>query len=114
MSKLHNFSLIEFFHEERTLEQRIEQLRASLDDFNIYLPEAQVIIKDEARAAKDIMVDLRERLNSYVIRLNHDFSLKNYDYVMTDISDKTIRDIYKVLGPFDHYAHHDADDDLDT
>ena len=96
------------------LEKRIAHLRASLDDFNIYLPETQVIMKDENRAKKDIVVDLRERLNSYVIRLNHNFALKNYDHVMLEISDKTIRDIYKVLGPFDHFAHHDADDDMDT
>jgi len=73
-----------------------------------------VILKDEFRAEKDIMVDLRERMNGYIIRLNHEFALDNYNYVMENISDKTIRDIYKVLGPFDHYAHHEADDDLDT
>ena len=71
-------------------------------------------MKDKPRAEKDILVDLRERLNSYIVKLNHDFALKNYDYVTTFIGDKTIQDIYKVLGPFDHYAHHDVDDDMDT
>ena len=71
-------------------------------------------MKDVQRAEKDILVDLRERLNGYIIRLQHDFALWNYDYVMNHISDKTVRDIYKVLGPFDHYAHHEADDDLDS
>ena len=33
---------------------------------------------------------------------------------MTRVSDKTTQDIYRVLGPFDHFEHHDADDDLDT
>ena len=50
----------------------------SLDNFNIYLPQTQVIIKDVKRAEKDIMVDLRERLNGYVMTLNHDFALSNY------------------------------------
>jgi len=71
-------------------------------------------MKDEKRAEKDIMVDLRERLNGYIIKLSHQFALANYDYVMTTVHDKTIKDIYKVLGPFDHFAHHDADDDMDT
>ena len=71
-------------------------------------------MKDVLRAEKDILVDLRERLNGYIIRLQHDFAIQNYDYVMNCISDKTVRDIYKVLGPFDHYANRDADDDLDT
>ena len=114
VTKLQTYSLIEFFHEEKNLGDRIDRLKSSLDDFNIYLPQTQVIMKDEFRATKDIMVDLRERLNGYIIRLNHSFALDNYSYVMKYVSDKTIQDIYKVLGPFDHYAYHEADDDMDT
>ena len=33
---------------------------------------------------------------------------------MNQIADKTVRDIYKVLGPFDHYAQRDVDDELDS
>ena len=94
--------------------KRIEDLKHGLDDFNIYLPRTKVIIEDTKKAEKDIMVDMRERLNGYIVRLSHDFALKNYDYIMTQIADKTVRDIYKVLGPFDHYSHRDADDDLDS
>lgn len=83
--------------------ERIRKLRESLDSFNIYLPKTQVIMKDEKRAEIDIMVDLKERLNGYIVRLNHEFALDNYKYVMETITDKTVRDIYKVLGPFDHY-----------
>lgn len=39
VKKLQTYSLIEFFHEERTLSDRIDHLKASLDDFNIYLPQ---------------------------------------------------------------------------
>ena len=66
------------------------------------------------RALKDIMVDIRERLGEYIIKLDHRFALDNYDYVMTSIRDKTVQDIYNVLGPFDHHAHVEADDDMDT
>lgn len=93
---------------------RITELKAGLDDFNIYLPRTQVIIKDYSKAEKEIMVDMRERLNGYIARLNHDFSLSNYQYVMTECADKTVRDIYKVLGPFDHFAGREVDDDLDS
>ena len=114
VSKLHTYSLIEFFHEEELLHENIHKLKEGLDDFNIYLPRSQVIMKDERKAEKDIMVDLRERLNGYIVKLNHDFALSNYTYVMTQVADKNIRDIYKVLGPFDHYLHHDVDDDMDA
>ncbi len=103
VNKLRTFSLVEFFHDEDKLNENMKILKESLDDFNIYLPATQIIMKDKLRAEKDIMVDMRERLNGYIIKLSHDFALSNYDYVMTEISDKTIRDIYKVLGPFDHY-----------
>jgi len=71
-------------------------------------------MKDEKRAEKEISVDLRERLNGYIIKLSHEFALSNYDYVMDNVRDKVVQDIYKVLGPFDHFLHHEADDDMDT
>lgn len=49
-----------------------------------------MIIKDENRAKKDIIVDLRERLAGYIVKLKHDFALDNYNYVMTNIADKTV------------------------
>lgn len=114
ISRLKTYSLIEFFHEEKKLHKEVGKLRDSLDDFNIYLPKTQVIMKDEEKAKKDIIVDLRERLAGLITKVNHDFALENYDYVMTSITDKTVQDIYKILGPFDHFAHHDVDDDMDT
>lgn len=113
VQKLQTFSLIEFFHEEHAMSNQIEHLKHGLDDFNIYLPQTAVIIKDLKKAEKEIMVDMRERLNGYITRLNHDFALKNYEYIQTEVADKTVRDIYKVLGPFDHFTHKDLDDDLD-
>ena len=114
--ELGTYSLIEFFHEEDRLEQKIKRLSQSLNDFNMYLPQTKVILQEEnaKKALNDITVDVRERLNGYIVKLNHRFGLDNYDYVMNEVSDKTIRDIYKVLGPFDHYAYHDYDDELDA
>ena len=40
-----------------------------------------MIVEDLKKAEKEIMVDMRERLNGYVMRLNHDFALSNYEYV---------------------------------
>jgi len=39
VSKMKTYSLVEFFHEERTLTERVDHLKASLDDFNVYLPQ---------------------------------------------------------------------------
>ena len=50
VNKLQTFSLIEFFHEQQTLQDHISKLKDSLDDFNIHLPQTQVIMKDELRA----------------------------------------------------------------
>lgn len=38
-------------------------------------------------------------------RLDHTFGLENYRYVLEQISDAKIRDIYKKLGPFDHFEY---------
>lgn len=33
---------------------------------------------------------------------------------MDTVRDEHIKNIYKALGPFDHFEHHSLDDDLDT
>ena len=81
VSKMQTYSLIEFYHEEDVLMNSVAKLKQGLDDFNTYLPTTQVIMKDKLRAEKDIMVDMRERLNGYIIKLNHSFALSNYNYV---------------------------------
>ena len=100
VQKLGTYSLVEFFHEESWLQQKINRLKIGLDDFNIYLPQTKVILKEEntRKALENITVDIRERLAGYIVKLDHRFALDNYDYVMNEVSDKTIRDIYKVLG----------------
>ena len=44
VSKLRTYSLVEFYHEESTLHEQIMALKTGLDDFNIYLPQTQVIM----------------------------------------------------------------------
>ena len=39
-------------------------------------------MQDEREAEKRIMVDLRERLNGYIAKVDHSFALKNYQYVL--------------------------------
>jgi hypothetical protein len=60
-------------------------------------------------------VDLRERINSYIQKIDHGFGLKNYMYVVENVKDETVKDIYRSIGPFDHFEHRNVDDDdLDT
>lgn len=113
--KLQNYSLIEFYHEEMDLKHKISDMANGLDSFQLYLPRAKVICKDLPKAMTQIKVDLRERINSYVERIDHSFALSNYQFVVTQIQDPIIRDIYKSLGPFDHFEHRDEDEsDMDA
>lgn len=41
-------------------------------------------------------------------RVDHTFGLENYRYVLEKISDARVRDIYKKLGPFDHFEYASA------
>lgn len=52
-----------------------------------------------------IKVDVRERINQVLERVDHTFGLDNYRYVLEQISDARIKDIYKKLGPFDHFEY---------
>ena len=46
--------------------------------------------------------------------MDHSFALRNYQYIMDTVKDENIKNIYKALGPFDHFEHHSLDEDLDT
>jgi len=60
-------------------------------------------MKDKTKAQTNVNVDLRERLNSYITKVDHSFALANYDYIMSQVKDKNIKNIYMTLGPFDHF-----------
>ena len=93
----------------------MKQLHENLDQFNVYLPHTQVVMEDASKAERDIKVDLKERINSYIQKIDHGFALKNYMYVIENVKDETVKDIYRSIGPFDHFEHRNVDDDdLDT
>ena len=114
VSDLSKFSTIEFYHEEKELQKEVAKLKEGLDEFNTYLPATQIVMKERAKAEQDIKVDLRERLNSYIARVDHSFALANYEYIMANVTDEHIKNIYRTLGPFDHFEHHEVDDEMDT
>jgi len=54
-------------------------------------------------AKNSIKVDIRERINSFIEKIDHSFGLENYHYVLESINDDLVKDIYRKLGPFDHF-----------
>jgi hypothetical protein len=56
-----------------------------------------------AVAKNSIKVDIRERINSFIEKIDHSFGLENYHYVLESINDDLVKDIYRKLGPFDHF-----------
>jgi len=38
-------------------------------------------------------------------KLDHSFGVDNYHYVLENINDDTIKDVYRKLGPFDHFLN---------
>lgn len=45
-NNLQKYSLIEFYHEEIDLKQKISKMAEGLSNFSLYLPKARVICKD--------------------------------------------------------------------
>lgn len=112
VSDLHKFSLIEFYHNEIDLNKKISYMKKSLENYQLYLPKARVIVSEEEmfKTQTTIKVDVRERLNTFIEKIDHSFGLENYNWVQENIEDDSIKDIYKKLGPFDHFEHRDPDE----
>jgi len=75
------------------------------------LPEWRLKVDDIGVVATQIKIDVRERINQVLERMDHTFGLENYRYVLEQISDEKVRDIYKKLGPFDHFAYSNVGDE---
>ena len=43
-------------------------------------------------------------------KVDHSFGLSNYNYVMENISEQVVKDVYRSLGPFDHYEYKEDDE----
>lgn len=46
------------------------------------MPNSFVVMEDLKKATKDIKVDLRERLNGYIQKIDHQFAQANYKYII--------------------------------
>ena len=104
VSKLSKFSLVEFYHEEIEIKSQIRKLSGGLEDFSLYLPSSRLVVSDLALAQQTIKVEMRERFKTLIERVDHSFGLENYNYVIESINDEHVKDIYRKLGPFDHYS----------
>jgi G3E family GTPase len=114
VGNMKKYSLIEFYHEQSDLEQRLKELSSNLEQFNCYLPNTVVVIPDPKKAKNDILVDLRERINSFIQKVDHDFGLKNYQHIIANVKDERVKDIYRTLGPFDHFEHYDRENEVES
>lgn len=73
-----------------------------------------IILEDYKKAKNDILVDLRERINSFIQKVDHDFGLKNYQHIMDNVKDERVKEIYRALGPFDHFEYYDKDTEIES
>lgn len=107
---LHKYSLIEFYHEELELKKKIANMSQGLEGLNLYLPQSRIICPDLTKAHAQIKTDLKERINSFIQKIDHEFALDNYKYVMDNVNVQVIKDIYRTLGPFDHFENRDPEE----
>ena len=61
-------------------------------------------------AKNNIKVDIKERIYSFIEKIDHSFGLENYHYVLENINDDLVKDVYKKLGPFDHFQFKEEKD----
>lgn len=110
VTNLKRYSLPEYYHEERELKSQLKKFDQDLDSFTVYLPKTVLRCDDMLRAEQEIKVDLQGRLTDYIVEIDHAFALENFDHIMRTVRDEKIKDIYRSLGPYDHFSDKDPDD----
>lgn len=84
---MQNYSIYEFYTDQEGLEESIKKLEADLESFNLYLPSNMVLLKDLPKAKNEIKNELKERMNQYIQRIDHSFSIKNYKFALENTND---------------------------
>ena len=46
VSSLRDYSLLEFYHEEKDIKTTIKRLSDQLESFNVYLPKTKLVVED--------------------------------------------------------------------
>jgi hypothetical protein len=76
----------------------------------MYLPASRVRANADFDKAKiQIKQDLKERIQTFLEKCDHNFAISNFNYVQDWSENDVVKDIYKKLGPFDHFEHRDTD-----
>jgi hypothetical protein len=96
---------VEFYHDEAKIKSSITKLGSGLEEFSLYLPTSRLTVPDMDMLKQTIKVELRERFKSFIENVDHSFGLDNYHYVLGNVNDELIKDIYRKLGPFDHFVN---------
>ena len=110
VSYLKNFSLIEFYHEEKSINKQMKDLTGKLDNFEGYLPKTKLMATEIETVKNKIKVEVRDRIKGLIKDVDHSFAIKNYQEILNKINENKsmpegVRLAYKRLGPFDHYEH---------
>jgi len=110
VNSMKKYNVMEFFHEERELNQQLETFRNDLDSFNIYLPKTVLTVSNFPLLEEEITTELTEKMKGLIKQIDHGFAIRNYDYIIKNVRDARIKEIYKSMGPYDHFAHKDLED----
>ena len=111
VTNLRRYSLLEFYHEESELKTNIKNLSQKLESFDVYLPKTRITVSNLAEAKAKIKVDIRERIKNYIKPIDHSFAIENYNYICDSAKGDLTKEIYRKLGPFDHYMFLSEEDE---
>jgi excinuclease UvrABC helicase subunit UvrB len=110
VNNMKNYNIMEFFYEEKELREQLVDFRDDLDSFNVYLPKTRLNVQHMEELSIEITNELDEKMKHLIKQIDHGFAVSNYDYIIKNIRDTRIKEVYKTMGPYDHFAKKDLDD----
>ena len=87
VSYLKNFSLIEFYHEEKSINKQMKDLTGKLDNFEGYLPKTKLMATEIETVKNKIKVEVRDRIKGLIKDVDHSFAIKNYQEILNKINE---------------------------
>lgn len=103
-----NYSIVEFFNERDNLNDMIEKITEKLDNMGTYLPCNRLKF-DKDMSLDDMIPQIQDSLEKLINKnfedVDQEFAFENYKYIMEEVQNPNLKNIYKLLGPFD-FSHY--------
>lgn len=89
-------------------------MKTHINKFSVYNPKYSIKGTEDIKSIKEkIRIDIQTKIDAQIVEVDNEFSIENFEYVTSKMTNEKIANIYQMLGPFDFSAYEAPKDELE-